>query len=127
MNKQIKTVLIVDDEDYLREVISEVLSMDDIDSIQAEDGETALSVSQSNKDKIDLVFLDLNLPNTSGKEVYYQLKQILPNVPFVFMSGYGQEAVENDLPEDETYIYLKKPFNIHSIHSIVEQLNQKND
>jgi len=123
LSNKIKTVLIVDDEDFLRDVIREVLEINDINSIEAESGQKSIELAQKHQDTIDCVFLDLNLPQTTGKEVFYKLKDILPDVPFVFMSGYDQETAKDDLPENESFLYLKKPFTIMTIQNIMEKLN----
>ncbi len=125
MNKKIKTALIVDDEQYIREVISEVLGMWDIESIEAEDGKTAIEVSQENKDKIDVVFLDLNLPQMSGTEIYSEINGIIKRDPlFVFISGFDEESVKEELPKSGRFVFLKKPFTINAIQKIVEQISQ---
>lgn len=125
MSKKIKTALIVDDENYIRDVISEVLNMWDIDSIQAEDGHSAIRLSQEHKDKIDIVFLDLNLPQMSGTEIYRQITNIIEHDPlFVFISGFDEESIKNELPQSGKFLFLKKPFTINSIQEIIERFSQ---
>ena len=125
MNKRIKTALIVDDEHYIREVIAETLKIWNIDSIEAEDGPTAIRLSNEYKNKIDLIFLDLNLPQMSGTEIYKQINDILEQGPlFIFVSGFDKESVKNELPDSGHFIFLKKPFSINSIRKIIEQFSQ---
>ncbi len=125
MSKEIKTALIVDDETYIREVISEVLEMWNIDSIEAEDGPTAIRLSNEHKNKIDIVFLDLNLPQMSGTEIYQKINGIIEQDPlFVFISGYDEESVKSELPQSGRFVFLKKPFTITSIQKIIEQFSQ---
>ena len=125
LKKKIKTVLIIDDESYIREVISEVLNIWDIDSIEAEDGKTAIQLSREYKDKIDIVFLDLNLPQMSGAEIYEQISGIMAQDPlFVFISGFDKESIKDELPKTGKFLFLKKPFTINSIQEIIEQFSQ---
>ncbi len=125
MSETIKTALIVDDEQYIREVISEVLEMWDIESIEAEDGMTAIRISQEHKHKIDLVFLDLHLPRMTGAEIYSKISDIIEKDPlFVFISGFDEESVKEELPKSGKFVFLKKPFTINAIQKIIEQFSQ---
>ncbi len=125
LSKKINMALIVDDENYIREIISEVLGIWDVHSIEAEDGHSAIQLSKEHKDKIDIVFLDLNLPQMSGTEIYQQLINIIERDPlFVFISGFDEESVKDELPQTGKFIFLKKPFTLNSIQEIIEQFPQ---
>jgi len=120
----IKKALIIDDEEYIREVIIEVLKLWSVECLQAGDGKEAIEVCKKYHDEIDLVFLDLNLPNLSGREVYEKLVTILPEKPFVFMSGYDEDHSSVELPKNGNFKYLKKPFFLESIKSLIEEIGK---
>ena len=118
--------LIIDDEQYIREIIVEVLKMWGIESQEAEDGEQALNVVNRAEHPFEVVFIDLNLPNMSGKEVYERLVSILPDASYIFMSGFDQSHSETELPEGNNYFFLKKPFTLVQLRGIIDQLNLSN-
>ena len=122
MSKEIKTALIVDDEEALREIISEVLSLLNINSIIAEDGFQALEAAREHKDAIDLLLIDLFMPNMSGEETFEKLNELIPDRPVIFMSGYDRDS--DTLPElpQGNQKFLKKPFGIGDLKELVESL-----
>ena len=122
MSKEIKTALIVDDEEALREIISEVLSLLNIESIIAEDGFQAVEAAREHKDNIDLFLIDLFMPNMSGEETFKKLNALVPDCPVIFMSGYDRDS--KTLPEfsQGNQKFLKKPFGIVDLKNLVESI-----
>ncbi len=122
MSKAIKTALIVDDEEALREIISEVLGLLNIDTIIAEDGFQAIEAVRKHKDTIDLFLIDLFMPNMSGEETFEKLNELVPNCPVIFMSGYDRDS--KTLPEfsQGNQKFLKKPFGIVDLKNLVESI-----
>ncbi len=122
MSKEIKTALIVDDEEALREIISEVLGLLNIKTIIAEDGFQAVEAAREHKDNIDLFLIDLFMPNMSGEETFEKLNKLVPNCPVIFMSGYDRDS--KTLPEfsQGNQKFLKKPFGIVDLKNLVESI-----
>ncbi len=116
MPRSIKTALVVDDEESLRDIIAEVLEMLDIEVLTARDGFEALKKAQTPDKEIDLFLIDLFMPNMSGAETYKKLNEILPGRPVVFMSGFNEEMAP---PATESHKFLKKPFTIVQIRDII--------
>ncbi len=112
----------MDDEEALREIISEVLSLLNIDSIIAEDGFQALEAVRKHKDEIDLFLIDLFMPNMSGEETFEKINELAPNRPVIFMSGYDKNS--DTMPElsRENQKFLKKPFGISDLKNLVESM-----
>lgn len=123
MSKEIKTALIVDDEDALREIISEVLGFLDIKSIAAEDGVKAVELAKENKEEIDLFLIDLFMPNMSGEETYEKLNELLPERPVIFMSGYDQDSNNITKNVSGQQHFLKKPFGIGELKDLVSSIS----
>ena len=119
MPRSIKTALVVDDEEALREVIVEVLSLLDIDSIEAEDGMQALALAQEHKDKIDLFLIDKFMPKLTGEETFAKLNKIIPDRPVIFMSGFGEDAVQISNKPSDRQKFLKKPFGISDLKDLI--------
>lgn len=115
-----KKALIIDDEESLREIISEVLNLLDIECYMAEDGNQAIEIAKTNTEDIGLVLLDLNMPVLSGEDTYHAIKPFLNNCPTIFMSGFS----DNDLQEriKENTHFIKKPFTIMQLHKKVQEV-----
>ncbi len=113
--------LVVDDEDGLCEIITEVLKTLDIECKAALSGEEALDIAAQN-DPFDLFIIDMNMPGMTGEETYNHLKDKYPKIPLVFMSGYdlSNELKAMNLPCPHTF--LKKPFTITELAQTVSQL-----
>jgi CheY-like chemotaxis protein len=107
-----KKVLVVDDEETIREAVSEFLKNEgDYEIFQAEDGYKALKIFGENP--IDLVFMDVKMPGIDGIEVFRQMKHTNPNIKVVIMTGLPDEqtfdravAISDDVAEG----FIAKPF-----------------
>ncbi len=117
-----KKAFIVDDEDSLREVVKELLNMWEIETIEAKDGQQALNEIEQNDHSFDLIFIDINLPKLSGKELYEQLYPRFPEAKYIFMSGYLKNQALPDLPKTGSYSYLKKPFQVAQLKAMIDEL-----
>ncbi len=122
MGVEISKALVVDDEESLREIIVEVLEILGIKSIEARDGEQAIGIAREHGQAIDVVFLDLFMPRMSGEETYHKLKEIIPDKPVVFMSGYDQQHPKTANIIGDGNKFLKKPFTINQIKEIILSL-----
>ena len=122
LSKPIKKALIIDDEEPLREIISEVLSLVDIESVKAENGSAAIKIVEEQKDEIDLLLIDFYMPEMSGEETYEKLKGLLPNCPVIFMSGYDFSEQFVSEPGCARKLFIKKPFTIAQLQETVSSL-----
>ena len=105
-----KVVLIVDDEIRMRKLIKDFLLQKDYEILEAGDGEEALEIYNKNKDKIDLILLDVMMPKLDGWSVLRQIRQKDNNIAVVMLTARGEEQDELfgfELGVDE---YITKPF-----------------
>lgn len=114
-NQAKKKVLIVDDEEYLRQILVDVMDINDIDSIAVDEGQKALEIYQKEKNQIGLVLLDLILPKETGIDTYKNLCKIDPNVKVIFMSGLGERDSLQSIPNHDKIEFLKKPFSMDEV------------
>ena len=87
-----KTVLLVDDEDELRGVLAEVLRHSKYSVLLASDGEQAVEVFRKHRSEIDLVLMDVVMPNKGGVLAANEIRDIDANVPIIFQTGYGEQT-----------------------------------
>ena len=100
-------ILVVDDEDLIRSVIKEYLSLEEYQVDEAKDGVEAVEMASNNK--YDLIIMDIMMPNKDGYQACKEIKQI-SDVPFIMLSARGEEydkLIGFDLGIDD---YVTKPF-----------------
>ena len=73
-------------------------------------------------DDEDIIFLDMNLPEMDGEDVYREICNLSADCCFIFMSGYDMSAEIEKLDEAKTQIFLKKPFGIKDIKAALDVL-----
>lgn len=117
------TILVVDDESMIRRLAAVVLQNDGFDVIEAEDGQQAVEIFEREHERIDLVLLDLTMPNLSGQEALRQMWQIDPNVKALFASGYAAEQITSE-EHDRILGFVKKPYRpselLQTIHEALQ-------
>jgi two-component system, cell cycle sensor histidine kinase and response regulator CckA len=99
-------VLLVEDDDPVRELIGRALRANGFEVVTAASGEEALEVDAH----VDLLLSDVMLPNQNGFEVAHQIHSRSPHIPIVFMSGYYDQAVAEAAHLDINSTILQKPF-----------------
>ncbi len=87
-------VLVIDDEEDVREVVREVLEARGIEVLLAADGTAGLEIFQQHRDRIDAVLLDMNMPGLSGEVVFRRLRAIKPDVRVILSTGYSEQEAE---------------------------------
>ncbi|WP_456370943.1 hybrid sensor histidine kinase/response regulator, partial [Thermodesulfatator atlanticus] len=116
------TVLIVDDEDEVRELTRVVLEEHGYCVFEAKDGQEALTILQTKNGKIDLVLLDLIMPGVDGKETFYSLKEIAPRVKVILLSGYVADKSVQKLLSEGADAFLSKPYRIQDLLILIHQV-----
>ncbi|HFE66855.1 MAG TPA: response regulator [Chloroflexi bacterium] len=110
-----KLVLVIDDEEPVREAVSDILGMEGIDVLQAADGQAGIDVYQSHMAEIDLVLLDLSMPGLSGEDTLKELHQIDPQVRILLSSGYSESEVTYGLEQNGLVGFLQKPYRMDTL------------
>jgi PAS domain S-box-containing protein len=106
-----ETILVVEDESPVRELVCSLLSARGYKILQAESGAKALELWKTTKEKIDLVLTDLVMPDrVNGRELAEKLWTERPNLKVIFTSGYSADVVGNDFVLRDGLNYLQKPY-----------------
>jgi CheY-like chemotaxis protein len=104
-----ETILVVDDEPLLRDIIVEMLNPLGYKVLKASHGEEALLVSSKFSGKIDLLLTDVIMPGMNGKELADALVHIRPETKVIFISGYTDDAIAHHGVLEEGIVLLQKP------------------
>jgi DNA-binding NtrC family response regulator len=111
-------ILIVDDEDFICDNLQRILRSEGYESIVASTAREALDIVRSSS--VDLVLLDLNLPDMGGIEVLKKLKEEDPDILVVIITGYASVESAVEAIKLGAYDYIKKPFKADAITLIVK-------
>lgn len=116
------TILIVDDEQMIRELAQEALEDLGYKTMTASDGEQALKVFRENSDKIDCIILDLMMPNMDGVATFEHLQKIDPNVKVILCSGYNEQEATQKFENRGLAGFLHKPFRLSDLRQELERV-----
>ena len=117
-----KTILIIDDEDMIRVLASELLGELGYRSILANGGTEGLSILKQRHEEIDCVLLDFTMPEITGEKVFFIINEIYPEMKVIMGSGFiGQETMER-LQASGLKYFLDKPYNMSQLKSIMERV-----
>jgi two-component system cell cycle sensor histidine kinase/response regulator CckA len=119
------TILVADDDPQVREMISETLTKSGYAVLMARDGVETLSQYQSSLQPIDLVILDLVMPQMGGRECYFRLKGLNPKVKILVMTGFTADASAEDFRREGASGVITKPFGLREFTEIIQRIVQK--
>ncbi len=114
-------VLVVEDEDAVRIFATEALKRQGYEVLQAADGLEALEIMEENDYAVDLVVSDVKMPEMDGPTLYNALRQKCPDLTFIFVSGYADNAFDHVLDKDAKYVFLPKPYTLAQIAETVKE------
>jgi len=119
------TILFVDDEEMVLNVGSKILKKLGFDVLEAISGKEAVEVYTENKDRIDMVLLDMIMPKMSGDAVYDKMKEIDPNVKVLLSSGYSLEGLATYILNRGCDGFIQKPFTLNELSEKIAEILAK--
>jgi PAS domain S-box-containing protein len=120
------TVLMVEDEEDVREVVGHMLERLGFDVLTAVDGQDAIRTLEEHAGEVTAVLLDLSMPRMGGPETVRLLRQRSPELPVVLMSGYTEEDAASKILDGlgGTVGFLHKPFLADDLSGVLRQISQ---
>jgi YesN/AraC family two-component response regulator len=113
-------ILVVDDEEMMRELLEDVLVMEGYAVDTAEDGQTALSKVKDAPPL--LVISDIKMPRMNGFELLKSIKERFPEMRMIMMTGYSDDFTVKDALRLNADEYIIKPFNTQDITAVVKSV-----
>ena len=110
-----ETVFLIDDDDMIVDVSEQILNSSGYDVVSAKSGKEAIEVYKENHSRIDMVILDMILPDMGGGDTYDRLKEINPEVKVLLASGYDIDYQGRDIMERGCDGFIQKPFNMNEL------------
>jgi two-component system cell cycle sensor histidine kinase/response regulator CckA len=117
-------VLLVEDEDAVRMGGVRALTSRGYTVHEASSGVEALEVFQELGGKVDIVVSDVVMPEMDGPTLLGELRKLQPDIKFIFVSGYAEDAFAKNLPADAHFGFLPKPFSLKQLASTVKDVLQ---
>jgi CheY-like chemotaxis protein len=105
-----ETVLVVEDEEALRQVTQRIFTRNGYRVITAPDGPAALEIARAHPGEIHLLVTDVVMPQMLGKEVAERMRAIKPGIKVLFMSGYARPVLASQGSLEPNVVLLEKPF-----------------
>ena len=125
VSKWSEGVLLIDDEDTIIDVGSQILKKMGYEVLLARGGKEAVQLYKENKEKIDMVILDMIMPGMGGGETYDRMKEINPDIKVLLSSGYSIDGEAEEILERGCDGFLQKPFNMKELSQKIGEILDK--
>ena len=110
-----ETILVVDDEEVIRDVARRILCSAGYTVLTAENGVQAIELFRQQHEEIDLVILDMIMPEMGGAATFARLREIDPQVRALLSTGYSQEGRAEDILRTGVQGFLQKPYTVEEV------------
>lgn len=121
-SQQRQTLLLVDDEEIIREVGSKMLERMGYDVLTASSGAEALACYQDHRERIALVILDLVLQDMSGGDAFDRIRELHAGAKVLLSSGYSADGEAADILKRGCDGFIQKPFNMEKLSAAIREL-----
>jgi len=108
-------VLVVDDEDFIRDLARDILQESGYRVLLAEDGEKAITIFQQHRQEIAVVILDMIMPKMAAGDILSKLREIDPNVRILLSTGYSKDGKAQELLHQGIQGFVQKPYRISDL------------
>ena len=120
-----ETVLFVDDEDMIIEIAEELFEQLGYKVLIARSGKEAVEIYEKNKERIDIVLLDMIMPDMSGSDTYDRMKDIDPKVKVLLSSGYSINGQATEIMDRGCNGFIQKPFKMKELSQKLREILDK--
>jgi two-component system cell cycle sensor histidine kinase/response regulator CckA len=115
-------ILLVEDEDSVRQFSARALRTTGYEVFEADSGDEALFVLEDIDYKIDLMISDVVMPEMDGPTLLTHVREKMPDLKVIFVSGYAEENVRQDIADNTSVEFLPKPYSLDQINSKVKEV-----
>ena len=117
-----ETVLLVEDEESVRELVRVTLTSRGYKVLEAENGECGLRIADDFKERIDILITDVVMPGMGGRELAKRLVSLRPGINVLYLSGYTEDAVVTQGVLGPGTAFLQKPFTLQNLAKKVREV-----
>jgi PAS domain S-box-containing protein len=109
------TVLVVEDEEHLRQAVVKMLRKTGFEVLEAANGSSAIDHLRGDGMKIDAILLDMTIPGASSREVVAEAVNAKPNIRVILTSAYSQETIDGPTNPPQVHSFIRKPFRLRDL------------
>jgi two-component system, cell cycle sensor histidine kinase and response regulator CckA len=117
-----ETVLLVEDEESVRELVRVTLASRGYNVLEAENGECGLRIAEAFKEHIDILITDVMMPGIGGRELARKLLLLRPGISVLYLSGYTEDSVITHGALGPSTAFLQKPFTLQNLAKKVREV-----
>jgi PAS domain S-box-containing protein len=121
INRGHETILIAEDNEAVRRLVTDVLRDQGYTVIEAIDGSNAIDMFKK-AERVDLLILDSVMPHKNGREVYDEINNLRPDIKVIFMSGYTRDIILDKGIEDKRFDFIAKPISPAALLQMVREV-----
>jgi CheY-like chemotaxis protein len=122
-NGRLKSVLVVNDEPFIRRILSRMVAREGYSVAEASDGQDALN--HLKKEPVDFVISDLEMPKMDGRQLLTRVKELYPNTKVLFVTAQGARRITVEAGKADADDYITKPFKNMEIAKTLSNLSIK--
>jgi signal transduction histidine kinase/CheY-like chemotaxis protein len=113
------TVLVIEDEDILRNAVVKMLRSSGFAVLEAAEGTVAMDILRANGASVDAILLDMTIPGASSREIVAEAAQRRPDIKVLLTSAYTKEMIAGEMTAPQIRGFLRKPFPLHDLLRVV--------
>ena len=115
-------ILLIDDEETIRSMASELLDQLGYQVTTAQNGSTGINLLKENPNSYDVILLDMVMPDKNGSEVFSVIQSLNDQIPVILMSGYTQDYDIDALIKSGASSFIQKPFRLKTLSEAIERV-----
>jgi CheY-like chemotaxis protein len=116
------TILVVDDEDPLRQAVTKLLRKNGFHTVEAADGSAAIEILRAGQARIDAILLDVTIPGASSHEVAAEATKIRPDAKVILTSAYSQEMLSTAIDGPQIRGFIRKPYQLTNLTKMLLEI-----
>jgi PAS domain S-box-containing protein len=116
------TILLIDDEKLVVDVVSSMITMLGYTAMTADSGQKGIEIFKAHKDRIDLIVLDMIMPEIGGGQVFDRLREIKPDVAVILSSGFSIDGRATEILKRGCGGFIQKPYSIEQLGEKIKQV-----
>ncbi len=118
------TILVVDDEKSVLKICVTMVTHCGFKAITASDGADAVRIFRERRDEIDLVLMDLTMPNMDGVAAMQELRRIKPDIKIILSSGFNEQELDDRISDQNPSGFIRKPYSVKNLEAELRRVVQ---
>jgi FixJ family two-component response regulator len=118
-------VLVVDDEENLRNAVVTILRRSGFEVLEARDGSAAIDILRRDGASVGVILLDVTIPGCSSQEIADEAAKLRPGVRVILTSGYGEDVIMGSFGASPVHGFIRKPFRSEELVRAIQTASRR--